>query len=56
MFSLMQNKGKTDIGKPRLHFCLMTLPLQARVEYANSDCEINQLKHSLSLTAVLILV
>ncbi len=28
----------------------MTLALQARIEYANINCEINQSEHDLSLT------
>ncbi len=30
----------------------MSFGLQARVEYVDSACEINQLEHGLSLTAV----
>ncbi len=48
----MQNEGKLITKKPRSHFCTMTLALQARVEYANIDREINQSEHSLSLTVV----
>ncbi len=42
----MQNKDKTDNRKTG------DLAFQARVEYVNIDCEINQSEHNLSLTAV----
>ncbi len=45
MVSLMQNESKTDNIKT-------TLELQARVEYANIDREINQSEYGSSLTPV----
>ncbi len=45
-------RGKTDNSTTMITICLMTLALQVRVEYANIDCEMNQSKLGLSLTAV----
>ncbi len=45
-------KVKLITGKRWSHFCPMTLALQANVENANIDSEINQSEHGLSLPAV----
>ncbi len=52
MISLMQNEGKTDNRRTMIMFSSVDLALQARVEYANIDREINQSEHSSSLTQV----
>ncbi len=52
MVSLMQNQGKTDDRKTMNTFSSNTLALQARVEYANIEQEINQSEHSSFLTVV----
>ncbi len=44
-------KVKLVTGKPWTHICLMTLALQARIQYANIDSEINQSEHGSFLTA-----
>ncbi len=45
-------KVKLITGKPWSGFHSITEGLQARVEYANIECKISQLEHSLSLRMV----
>ncbi len=48
----MQNVGKTDNRKTMIMVSSRNLALQARVEYANIDSEINQSEQGSSLTVV----
>ncbi len=52
MVSLIQNESKTDNRKTMIIFSFTTSALQARVQYVNFDCEIDQSEHSSSFTAV----